>query len=94
MIGLDCVEILFDASEPITVGRTYDKSVYKYGTIGIAISIFIVLLLEVLDDKVITPDDVEKYWGVAMIGMIPYDNGHSKGKIKRNKSKNIEVSEI
>ena len=45
---------------------------------GLVIAIFLVLLVEVLDTKVKTPEDVEKYWGLPLIGTIPFDDGKQK----------------
>ena len=87
VIGLDCVEQLFEASEPTIVPRAIDKTISKYTMSGIVISILVVLLIECLDNKIVTPDDVEKYWSAPLVGMIPYDNGNSKGQVQ---SSNIE----
>ena len=82
VIGLDCVEKLFEASESTVVPRVMNNSIPKYGLIGLVLAIFIVLLLECLDNKIVTPDDVEEYWGVPLAGMIPYDNGKGIGRVK------------
>ncbi|SCH19761.1 MULTISPECIES: YveK family protein [unclassified Romboutsia] len=94
VIGLDCVELLFEATEPTLVSKGLDTTLPKYTLAGLVIAIFVALLMEVLDNKVVTPDDVEKYWGVPMIGMIPYDSGKSKGKVKSSSSKIRTAEEV
>lgn len=41
------------------------------GVLGCFLAVFAVLLLFLLDDTVKTPDDVEKYLGVSVLGSIP-----------------------
>lgn len=52
--------------------------------LGLFISMFIVILLHVLDDTIKNTDDVEKYLGVSVLGIIPQDN---KVKSKKRKKK-------
>lgn len=51
--------------------------------IGIFLSIFIIILLYTLDDTIKNSDDVEKYLGVSVLGMIP-EKSNSR---KKNKGK-------
>ena len=92
VIGLDCVEQLFEASEPTLVQKPIDITIIKYGLAGIIISIFIALLLECLDNKIVTPDDVEKYWEAPLVGMIPYDNGKGIGRVTESDIKRVRVN--
>jgi len=80
VIGLDCVEVIYDASEPYVNTPEKTNTFRNFTLIGIALAIFVVLLLEVLNNKVITPDDAEKYWGLPVIGVIPYEKENTKGK--------------
>lgn len=41
------------------------------GVLGLMVGIFLVFLLEYLDNTIKTPDDVEKYLGLPVIGTIP-----------------------
>lgn len=94
VIGLDCVEVLYDATEPSVVPRGIDNTFRNFTIIGLALAIFVVLLLECLDNKVITPDDAEKYWGAPVIGVLPFEKLNAKGKrIKKAKDKNIKIEE-
>ena len=80
LVGYDCVEVVYEASEPSLIGRTSDTTIFKFAAIGLALSIFLVLLRECLDTKIVTPDDVNKYWNYQLIGTIPLDSNSSKGK--------------
>lgn len=80
LVGIDCVEVVYDASEASLIGRTRDLTLFKFAAIGMVLSIFFVLLRECLDTKIVTPDDVNKYWNYQLIGTIPLDRDSSKGK--------------
>ena len=84
LVGYDCVEVVYEASEPTLIGRSNDTTLLRYAVIGLVISIFLVLLRECLDTKIVTPDDVNKYWNYQLIGTVPLDKESFKGK-KRNK---------
>lgn len=82
VIGLDCVESPYPAGPGILQGRTKDITLLKSFAAGLVVAIFLVLLIEVLDTKIKTPEDVEKYWGLPVIGTIPYDDGkQQKGRM-------------
>ena len=85
LIGIDCVEVVYDASEPALIGRSRDLTLLKFAAIGMVLSIFFVLLRECLDTKIVTPDDVNKYWNYQLIGTIPLDKDSSKGKHGKKK---------
>ena len=42
--------------------------------LGMMIGLFIVFLLEYLDNKIKTPQDIEKHLGLSVIGVIPSEN--------------------
>lgn len=44
------------------------------GVLGVMISVFIIFFLEYLDNTIKTPDDVERYLELPVIGMIPKIN--------------------
>lgn len=83
--GIDCVSTVYDATPGVRSHRRVDTSVPRYGLGGLVIAIFIVLLLEILNTKIITPDDVEKYWELPLLGVVPeFDDGpHSKKKKRK-----------
>lgn len=83
--GIDCVSTVYDATPGVRSHRRVDTSVPIYGLGGLVIAIFIVLLLEILNTKIITPDDIEKYWELPLLGVVPaFDEGpHSKKKKRK-----------
>ena len=83
--GIDCVSTVYDATPGVRSHRRVDTSVPRYGLGGLVIAIFIVLLLEILNTKIITPDDIEKYWELPLLGVVPaFDEGpHSKKKKRK-----------
>ena len=83
--GIDCVSTVYDATPGVRSHRRVDTSIPIYGLGGLVIAIFIVLLLEILNTKIITPDDVEKYWELPLLGVVPeFDDGpHSKKKKRK-----------
>lgn len=85
VIGLDCVEVLYNASESLANAKPQDNTFKNLTLVGIVLAIFVVLLLECLDNKIVTPDDVEKYWGLPVIGIVPYEKENVKGK-KQNQN--------
>ncbi len=58
--------------------------------VGIVVGLFLVFLVEALNNKITTPEEAEKYWGVPLLGTIPYDDG--KEKKDKKKKNNIEVN--
>lgn len=80
MIGIDCVQVIYKASEGTLIPRGRDLTIAKYALMGLVLSIFLVLLRECLDTKIVTPDDVVKYWDYPLLGTIPMDVENKKGK--------------
>ncbi|WP_455537598.1 YveK family protein [Terrisporobacter sp.] len=80
LVGFDCVEVVYEASDSSLIGRSRDVTLLKSAGIGVVVSIFFVLLAECLDTKIVTPDDVNKYWNYQLIGTVPLDKEFSKGK--------------
>ena len=80
MIGIDCVQVIYKASEGTLIPRGRDLTIAKYAVMGLVLSIFLVLLRECLDTRIVTPDDVVKYWDYPLLGTIPMDVENKKGK--------------
>ena len=74
------MEVVYDATDLSLIEKSRDTTLLKFAGIGIVASIFIVLLVEYLDTKIVTQDDVNKYWNYQLIGTIPLDSDSSKGK--------------
>ena len=86
-INLDCVQVIDKAQEPKYPLPGVTSSAHKKMLIvGAVISIFVVLLLEFLNNKIVTPKDVEEYWEIPLLGVIPYE--------KTQKTKKSKLSEV
>ena len=48
------------------------------GVLGVMIGLFVIFLLEYLDNKIKTPQDIEKHLGLPLLGVIP-DEFSKKG---------------
>ncbi|WP_373598239.1 YveK family protein [Paraclostridium bifermentans] len=47
--------------------------------IGVMVGLFIVFVLEYMDNKIKTPQDIEKYLGLPILGVVPNENMAKKG---------------
>lgn len=79
LIKSDCVEVVYEPTTPKLIPRGKDFTLLKCLGAAIVLSIFLVLLVECLDTKIKTPKDVEKYWYLPLIGVIPMDDKKVKG---------------
>ena len=75
------------------------KNMIIGGLLGFVLAIGIIVIIYILDDTIKTPDDVEKYLGLSVLGSIPYDENvdtkNKKRKRKRKKSsKGIATIEL
>lgn len=80
LTGIDCVQVIYKPTAATLIERSQDNTLVRYAGMGLVLSIFLVLLRECLDTKIVTPDDVSKYWDYQLIGTIPLDGNSSKGK--------------
>lgn len=85
IIGVDCVESIYQADEGQLIPKPLDLTMLKTVAVSVAVAIFLVLLLECLNTKIITPDDAEKCWDLPVIGVIPMnvEQETAKHRIKR-----------
>lgn len=80
-INIDCIEVIDKAQEPTSpLPAIKSDAPKKMLIVGAVISIFVVLLLEFLNNKIVTPKDVEEYWEIPLLGVVPYvKSGRQKG---------------
>ena len=50
-MGIDCVQVVYEASDPALIERGKDLTILKAAGVGVVLSIFLVLLAECLDTK-------------------------------------------
>ena len=72
-IKLDCIEVIDAPVLPQSPIPQVKTSMWKKATlVGIVLSIFVVLLMEFLNNKIVTPKDVEEHWQLPLIGVVPH----------------------
>ncbi|GAA0708666.1 Wzz/FepE/Etk N-terminal domain-containing protein [Paraclostridium ghonii] len=50
------------------------------GVLGIMISLFVIFLLEYIDNKIKSPKDIEKYLGLPLLGVVPHEHKDKEAK--------------
>lgn len=72
IMKVDNVQVLDDAIVPTSHIKPRPKlNMAIAGALGMMVSIFVVFLLEYLDNTIKTPMDIERYLGLNVIGIIP-----------------------
>ena len=84
---VDGIEVIDNASVPTSpVSPNKTKNIIMAGIAGVVISIFIMLLLECLDNKIKTEDDIERYLDLPVLGSVSeFQKSNKKSKKKRRK---------
>lgn len=72
IMKVENIQVIDEAQTPPKPVRPRTKiNIAIAGVLGIMVGVFIVLLLEYLDNTIKTPDDVERHLGLPIIGTIP-----------------------
>ena len=86
VMDTEAVNVVEEASLPI---EKSSPSILKNTAIGYAIGLFlaiaIVIMNYIMDDTIKTPDDVEKFLGVSVLGSIPYSENDLSDKVDMEK---------
>ena len=90
VMEIERLNVVEDGSLPNTP-ISPNKRLYTMiaGLLGLMLATGVVILRHMLDDTVKTPDDIEKYLNVSVLGMIPYidENGSTSSKKKKKEKK-------
>ncbi|MGL5750066.1 MAG: YveK family protein [Paraclostridium sp.] len=87
-INLDCIQVIdLAADSNVALPQPKSNKTLKLAIVGLVISMFVVLLLEFLNNKIVTPNDVEQYWDAPLLGVVPYDKKKHFRKSKKEKLK-------
>ena len=102
MDGLEPVRSVDEAKLPTSPSYpNVEKNTMIGFILGFGLALVVVVVLYILDDTIKTPEDIEKRFGVSVIGAIPlkssdsskgyygYGYGESKSKYKKKKSKKV-----
>jgi len=90
VMNIEAVNVIDEANLPDgPSGPSVKRNGMLGGIIGIMIAVLGALTVYIFDDTIKTPDDVEKYLGVGVLGSIPYNEKDNKVKmpILKNKKK-------
>lgn len=68
------VEVLDQSLGGYPIASNNSRKVGIAGVLGVMIGLFIIFLIEFLDNKVKTPQDMEKYFNIPVLGIIPNEN--------------------
>lgn len=68
------VEVLDESLGGYPIASNSSNKVLIAGVLGVMIGLFIIFLIEFLDNKVKTPQDMEKYFNIPVLGVIPNEN--------------------
>ncbi|MCD8338495.1 MAG: Wzz/FepE/Etk N-terminal domain-containing protein [Lachnospiraceae bacterium] len=77
---VDAANIPTDKSSP-----SLTKNVLIAALLGMVASLAVLVVIFILDDKVKTPEDVEKYLGLSVLGSMPLDESLVREKKNRKK---------
>lgn len=84
VMGLEAVNLVDTANYPKSPSSPNTlKNVVLGGIIGFVLAMGVVILVFVLDDRIRTPEDVEKYLGSSVLGMLPLTDEIQNKKTKK-----------
>jgi capsular polysaccharide biosynthesis protein len=88
VMNIEQVNLVEEANIPEgPVSPNVFRNMILGGVLGTLISAFIVVIIFILNDKIITPDDVEKYLGISVLSTIPIQESIIGTKKKKKKRK-------
>ncbi|MGL6107373.1 YveK family protein [Romboutsia sp.] len=69
------VEVIDAAVEPVNpIKPNKVMNVAIAAVLGAMIGLFVVFVIEYMDKKIKTPQDIEKHLGLPLLGVVPYEN--------------------
>ncbi len=84
--GVESVNDVEQANLPVNpVGPNMKLNVIIGFMLGAILAIAIIIIRFMIDDTIKTPDDVERYIGISVLGSIPLNETETKKKKKRRK---------
>lgn len=93
VMDIEAVNVVSSANLPVEKSspNVLLSTVIGYA-VGLLLTIAILCFIAIMDDTVKTPDDVEKYLGVSVLGSIPsYEGNESRKKKKTRRSNQSEA---
>ncbi|CEN26042.1 YveK family protein [Paraclostridium sordellii] len=75
--SVEVIDKAITPENPVKPNKTVNMAISI--VLGIMVGIFIVFVLEYMDNKIKTPQDIEKYIDLPILGVIPNENMSKKG---------------
>ncbi|GAA0104644.1 Wzz/FepE/Etk N-terminal domain-containing protein [Paraclostridium sordellii] len=75
--SVEVIDKAVTPENPVKPNKTINMAISI--VLGIMVGIFIVFVLEYMDNKIKTPQDIEKYIDLPILGVIPNENMDKKG---------------
>ena len=75
--SVEVIDKAITPENPVKPNKTINIAISI--VLGIMVGIFIVFVLEYMDNKIKTPQDIEKYIDLPILGVIPNENMSKKG---------------
>ena len=93
VMDIESVNVVDYAEMPVSpVSPNVMKNSIIGGLLGFLLACGVIIILFLSDDTIKTPDDVERYLGTSVLGLIPYDESIAMGKKKKKKKKSMNVT--
>lgn len=86
VMNVEAVNIVEEANLPTGKARPNNlKNTIFGGVVGLFVSLAIVILIAILDDRIKTEEDVERYLHLSVLGIIPLEEQGIKKTMKKSK---------
>lgn len=84
IMNIDAVNLVDEANLPIApVSPNSKKNALIGGIAGFILSCAVIIIMYIFNDSIRTPDDVENYLGLSVLGVIPFDDGKPQKNPRR-----------
>lgn len=94
VMNLEAVNVIDEADLPTAPSSpNVMKNTVIGALIGIVLAMAIIIIRYLLDDSIVTPDDVERYLGLSVLASIPVLEDESKRKKKRKRRADIRLED-
>jgi Capsular polysaccharide biosynthesis protein len=88
VMDIDAVNVVYEANLPDRPSSPNAKKNAMIGAmLGFIIAAAVLVINMLMDDTIKTQDDVEKYLGMSVLGMIPYDELEDSTIVRKKKKK-------
>lgn len=82
------VSSVYEATLPTSpISPNTTKNTLLGFIIGVALTVFIIIIRFIMDDTIKSPDDIERYLGISVLATIPYQEESTVKKNKKKKKK-------